>query len=171
MLSGEMAMFIFSFKASKIKILLSVVLCALIATVAIILMPDTEHTVTVNGTQYDKKISFDKIKTTEDMVTFAENLGYSVDSVPAESVTVKLPSTFDAVLEEYNEIQKSQGFNLAKYKNKEVNRSTFRVAALPDNQSMPAEDVLLSLIVYKDKIVGGDLYFTGSNPEVKAFLK
>lgn len=64
-----MAMFICSFKASKIKILLSVVLCALIATVAIILMPDTEHTVTVNGTQYDKKISFDKIKTTEDMVT------------------------------------------------------------------------------------------------------
>ena len=92
-------------------------------------------------------------------------------AIPAESVTVKLPSTFDAVLEEYNEIQKSQGFNLAKYKNKEVTRSTFRVTALPDNQSMPAEDVLLSHIVYKDKIVGGDLYFTGSNPEVKAFLK
>lgn len=124
-------MFVFSFKASKFRVLFAVVLCALIAFTAIVLLPETEHSVTVNGVQFDRKIRFDGIKSTDDLAAFAENLGYAVDASPVESVNVKLPSKFDAVLEKYNDIQKSQGFNLAKYKNKEVVRHTFRVTALP----------------------------------------
>ena len=164
-------MFVCSFKASKLKILFSAALCALIAATAILLMPETEHTVTVNGTQYDKKIRFDDIKSEADLAQFAESLGYSVDAAPAESAQVKLPSKFDAVLDKYNELQKSQGFNLAKYKNKTVTRYTFRVTALPDAQSLPKDDVLLTLIVCKDKIIGGDLLFTGEAGGVQAFLK
>ena len=93
-----------------------------------------------------------------------------MDASPVESVNVKLPSKFDAVLEKYNDIQKSQGFNLAKYKNKEVVRHTFRVTALPDEQTLPKEDVLLTFILHKDKIIGGDLFFTGDQ-NVCPFLK
>ena len=164
-------MFVCSLKASKIKILFSVALCAMIAAVAIVLMPETEHSVTVNGTQYDKKISFDGMKSEGDLVQFAENLGYAVEAAPTECVEVKLPSKMDAVLEKYNELQKSQGFNLAKYKNKTVTRYTFRVTALPDAQTLPKDEVLLSLIVCKNKIIGGDLFFTGAKERVQPFLK
>lgn len=163
-------MFVYSFKASKLKVILSVVICAAIAAAVIMLMPQTEHSVSVNGGRYDRKISFDGIKSTEDLVKFAENLGYSVDAKPVEEAEVKIPSKFDAVLEKYNDIQKSQGFNMGKYKNKTAVRYTFRVTALPDGEEMPKEDVLLTLIVLKDKIIGGDLYFTGENGQVKPFL-
>ena len=85
-------MFVFSFKASKFRVLFAVVLCALIAFTAIVLLPETEHSVTVNGVQFDRKIRFDGIKSTDDLAAFAENLGYAVDASPVESVNVKLPS-------------------------------------------------------------------------------
>lgn len=165
-------MFVCSFKASKIKILFSAALCAVIAMTAILLMPDTEHTVTVNGVQHDKKIRFDGIKTEADLVNFAGNLGYSLEEEAADTAEVKLPSKFDAVLEAYNDLQKSQGFNLAKYKNKTVTRYTFRVTALPDGASLPnSGETLLTLILYRDKIIGGDLFFSADGGEVAAFLK
>ena len=161
-------MFVCSLKASKIKFLLSAAICAVIVAAVVTFLPDTEHTVTVNGTQYDNKIKFDGIKGEEDVRQFATNLGYVLEEAPLEQYEVKLPSKMDAVLEKYNDLQKSQGFNLAKYKNKTVNRYTYIVKELPDSQPLPKEDVLLTIIVYKDKIVGGDLYFTGT--EVKPFL-
>lgn len=60
-------MFVFSFKASKFRILFAVVLCALIAFAAVVLLPETEHSVTVNGVQSDRKIRFDGMKTTADL--------------------------------------------------------------------------------------------------------
>ncbi len=164
-------MFVYSFKATKIKLLASVAACILLATCAILLLPDTEHSVTVNSSEIDGKIRFDGIKTVDDLVKFAENLGYSVDAVPAESVELRIPSKFDAVLEKYNDLQKSQGFNLGKYKNKTVSRYTFRVTALPDEKSLPKEDVLLTLILCGDKIIGGDLFYTGENSSVTGILK
>ena len=47
-------MFVFSIKASKFRILFAVVLCALIAFAAVVLLPETEHSVTVNGVQSDR---------------------------------------------------------------------------------------------------------------------
>ena len=78
---------------------------------------------------------------------------------------------FDAVTQKYNDLQKSQGFNLEKYKNKTVKRYTYTVSGLPDNMSLPEDGVLLTLLVYKDKIIGGDLYFTGKDSRVMPFLK
>ena len=77
----------------------------------------------------------------------------------------------DAVLAEYNELQKSQGFNLLKYKNKNAKRYTFKVKALPDLESLPSDDVLFTVILCKDRVIGGDVYFTGKDAKVCAILK
>ena len=167
-------MFVFSLKASKLKYLLSAVICAAVIAAVIVLLPDTEHSVTVNGTvsEYEQgKIRFDGIKDKDGVVSFAESLGYKVDAQNAETVSVKIPSQTDAVLEEYNSLQKSQGFNLMKYKNKTALRYTFKVTELPDEQSLPEDDVLLTVIMYKDKVIGGDLYFTGENARLSGILK
>lgn len=166
-------MFICSLKASKIKFILSALVCAAIAFTVIIFTPGTEHTVSVNGTQseYEKKIRFDNIKDESARLEFINSLGYTVESSPCETVQVKIPSKMDAVLEKYNDLQKSQGFNLAKYKNKKVTRYTYRVTALPDAERLPEEDVLLTIIMYKDKIIGGDVYFSGADSVVVPLLK
>lgn len=166
-------MFICSLKASKIKFVISALVCVAIAFTVIMLMPDTEHTVTVNGTQsqYEKKIRFDGIKDDKSRLEFINNLGYSVEETPSETVQVKIPSKMDAVLEKYNDLQKSQGFNLAKYKNKKVTRYTYCVTGLPDAQTLPEDDVLLTIIMYKDKIIGGDVYISGREAQVLPLLK
>ncbi len=163
-------MFVFSFKASKFRLLFAAVLCGVIAFAAVLLMPESEHTVTVNGVGFDQKIRFDGIKDTSSLVAFAESLGFSVENEPTESVETKIPHKFDALLTAYNELQKSQGFNLAKYRGKTVRRHTFRVTGLPNEQTLPEDEVLLSLIVCKDTVIGGDLYFTGET-DVCAFLR
>ncbi|MBP5245086.1 MAG: hypothetical protein J6036_01340, partial [Clostridia bacterium] len=73
-------MFVFSLKASKLKIFFTITLCALAAASAFLFVPDFEKTVKVNGMRYDKKISFDGIKDEEDVKKFAENLGFSVET-------------------------------------------------------------------------------------------
>lgn len=167
-------MFVCSLKASKLKYLFSALICAVVVTFVILLMPDTEHSVSVNGnvSEYEEgKIRFDGIKDLDGVVKFAESLGFSVDKDSAEAVEVKIPSKADAVLEEYNNLQKSQGFNLMKYKNKKAVRYTFKITELPDEQSLPEDDVLLTVILYKDKVIGGDVYFTGKDARVKGILK
>ena len=167
-------MFVFSLKASKLKYLFSALICALVAVFVIIIMPDTEHSVSVNGnvSEYEQgKIRFDGIKDIDSVVNFAESLGFSVDRDSVERVEVKIPQKTDAVLEAYNDLQKSQGFNLMKYKNKNVVRYTFKVTKLPDEQSLPEADVLFTVILYKDKVVGGDLYFSGKDARVVGILK
>ncbi len=164
-------MFVCSFKANKFKLFLSAGLIVLAAAAAIALFPETEHAVTVNGTQDGRDIRFDNVKTAADAVTFAESIGFRVDPTPKETAEVTIPSKFDAVTEQYNEIQKSQGFNLAKYKNKKICRYTFTVTALPGGQTLPAEgDVLLSLLVYKNKIIGGDVFYSGEPQAVGTIL-
>lgn len=163
-------MFVFSFKASRFRLLFAAVLCGAIAFAAVLLMPESEHTVTVNGVGLDQRIRFDGIKDTPSLVEFAESLGFAVEPEPVESVETKIPHKFDALLSAYNDLQKSQGFNLAKYRGKAVRRSTFRVTMLPNGQTLPEDDVLLSLIVCKSTVIGGDLYFTGDT-DVCAFLR
>ena len=168
-------MFVFSLKASKLKYVLAAAACAVVATVVILLMPDAGEAVTVNGTMTEYanegKVKFEGIKGADGVKSFAKSLGYSVDEKPLETVDVKIPAELDAVLTEYNNLQKSQGFNLLDYKNKNVTRYTFKVTGLPDFQSLPSDDVLFTVILYKDKVIGGDVYFTGKDAQVSGILK
>jgi hypothetical protein len=58
-----------------------------------------------------------------------------------------------------------------KYKNKKAIRYTFKVTDLSNEQSLPEDDVLLTVILHKDKIIGGDVYFTGKDARVMGILK
>lgn len=166
-------MFIYSLKASWLKYLFSAIICVGVTILVILLMPDTEHSVSVNGTleQYKQEnISFDGIKDLDGVVQFAKSLGYEVDKEKAEVAQIKIPSKTDAVLEEYNKLQKSQGFNLMKYKNKKAVRYTLPVTGLPNDAPLPGDTVLFTVIICKDKVIGGDVYFTGKNAHVDGIL-
>ena len=61
--------------------------------------------------------------------------------------------SFDKVFAAYNEIQRAQGLDLSKYKKKELTRYTFEVTNYADHEGT----VYANVLVYRNKVVGGDI--------------
>ena len=56
--------------------------------------------------------------TNDARVKFLTDLGWDVTASPAEAAEVKIPKDADEVFDRYNELQKSQGYDLSKYAGK-----------------------------------------------------
>ena len=72
---------------------------------------------------------------------------------PKESVTFSVPEDFDKVIAGYNELQKSQGLDISKYKNKKVTRYTYEIDGYGDYKG----PVNINLIVYRNTVVACDI--------------
>ena len=105
------------------------------------------------------EIDFSGVKTNEDRIKFIEQFGIKVKDSAKEEVSFRIPESFDRVISGYNEIQKSQGLDLSRYKNKQVTRYTYEVT----NYENAREDVFVNLIVYKGVVVACDM--SSANPE------
>ena len=106
--------------------------------------------------------SYDKIKTSDDIVSFLSQFGWEVDGTPLEEVKIRIPMEFDKVMNSYNELQRGQGLDLSKYRGKEVTRYTFRVKNYPDYDG----EVMANVIIYKTRVIGGDL----CSSDVRGFI-
>jgi hypothetical protein len=84
---------------------------------------------------------------------FLGSLGWQVDAEPLEHETVTIPYVFGDVYNNYNDIQKKQGFDLSGYRGRTVERYTYAVRNYPG----VAEGVRANLLVYKGSIIGGDV--------------
>jgi len=151
-------MFIYSFRAATLKFfgIIAVTLVALIAIIAFVPVyaqngtGNTQDTPTnVGSTEY----TYDKVKTSADAANFLAQFGWTVDGGNAKSVKVTIPSEFDKVFAAYNEIQRAQGLDLSKYKKKELTRYTFEVT----NYKGYEGKVYANVLVYRNKVVGGDI--------------
>ena len=88
-----------------------------------------------------------------DRIDFIAQFGWNVNQTPIEEVEITIPAEFDSVYVGYNDIQKEQGLNLAKYKGKEVVRYTYEVT----NYKGFEGTVYANVIVYRNKVIGGDI--------------
>ena len=141
-------MFIYSVRASSIRIgalviLLGVLLMALVFT-------GQGSTVMAMGT--NTEIDYSRIKSREDRIQFMSRFGITVDPESEEATAFRMPDNFDRVILGYNELQKKQGLDLAKYKNKRVTRYTYRVTNFDSDGQVYA-----NLFVFRGKIVACDL--------------
>ena len=141
-------MFIYSVRASTLKFFLVIVL-TLSVLFGILFIGGSSGTVLAIG----EGIDFDGIKTNEDRVKFIEGFGISVVSQPEETEEFRIPSDFDRIITEYNQIQIRQGLDLTKYKGKTVTRYTYKVMNYDANNG----EASVNLIIYKDRIVACDL--------------
>ena len=91
--------------------------------------------------------------TNDERVNFIAARGLEVEETPISQMEVTIPAEFDTIYVGYNQIQQSQGFNLEKYRGKEVTKYSYAVKA-PEGQS---SETVASLLVYKDKVIGADL--------------
>lgn len=152
-------MFIYTIKASKLKFFAALFCAFGVLALLITLVPDYDNYADVAAVAY----KFDGIDTNEERVGFLEQFGYNVSGEPCEIVEVVIPEEFDSVYTEYNDIQREQGLNLKKYKGKTVTRYTY---AIKDYPGFNDGDVIANLLIYKSKIIGGDVCAVGE----KSFL-
>ena len=103
--------------------------------------------------------------TNDARVKFLTDLGWDVTASPAEAAEVKIPRDADDVFDRYNELQKSQGYDLSKYAGKKVMRYVYKINNYPDAK----EPVYATLLVYKDRIIGGDITDTTPGGRVRGF--
>ena len=68
--------------------------------------------------------------TAEERIAYLSQFGWQVDEDPVEVSEIIIPETFDETYTNYNELQKSQGFDLSLYAAKRVKRWIYRGAQL-----------------------------------------
>lgn len=166
-------MFIYSFRAATLKFfgIIAITLVALIAIIAFVPVyaeggnagNDTPANVSGEGAEY----SYDKVKTSADAAKFLAQFGWTVDGGNAKSAKVTVPAEFDKIFAAYNEIQRAQGLDLSKYKKKEITRYTFEVTNYPNYEGK----VYANVLVYRNKVVGGDICSADVSGFVHGFEK
>ena len=105
--------------------------------------------------------------TNDARVKFLTDLGWEVTASPTESMQVKIPKESTEVFDRYNELQKSQGFDLSKFAGKTVMRYVYQI----NNYPGATEPVYATLLVYKDKIIGGDITNTAPGGRIQGIVK
>jgi len=146
-------MFIYTVKANTIKFFAVVLSAAVLLVSVILLTAGSDVRTTAAISKQNEKIFFEKVKTNEDRIKFLSQFGWEVSSEPTEEVTMKIPTEFDKVMTAYNEIQKTEGLDLSKYKAKEVIRYTYEVTNYPDYDGK----VYANVIICKNRVIGGDI--------------
>ena len=123
-------------------------------------VPEAESGVTVS-------VRYDKVKTADDASSFLSQFGWIVDAGSAETKEVTIPAQFDKVFAGYNEMQKSQGLDLSKYKKKDVTRYTFTVTNYKDYEG----SVYANVLTYRGRVIGGDICSADVNGFIHGFKK
>ena len=174
-------MFIYSFKASSIKFfaVICVALAALITLIAFVPAYAGGDSAVPGGVAVDApeaesgttvSYRYDKVKSADDAAAFLSQFGWVVDAGSVETREVTIPAEFDKVFAGYNELQKSQGLDLSKYKKKTVTRHTFTVTNYntPDGEAYPGT-VYANVLVYRNRVIGGDICSADVNGFIHGF--
>ncbi len=163
-------MFIYSLKASSIKFfgIICVALAALITLIAFVpayagsddAPADNKVAVDAPEAESGKPVTYryDKVKTADDAARFLTQFGWVVDAGSVETAEVTIPAEFDKIFAGYNELQKSQGLDLSKYKKKAITRYTFTVTNYQDADGKPYDGtVWANVLTYRGRVIGGDI--------------
>lgn len=144
-----------------VKKILSVVaaLCIVIAVVCVV-VPQRSSDVLSNKVNKSAK-------TTSEHVDFLSAYGYNISEKPVQIQEIIIPQEFSSDYEKYNEYQKLSGFDLSDYKGRRVKKYTYKVLNYADSD----EEVVANLIIYNDKVIGGDISSTVLGGFTHGFIK
>ena len=104
------------------------------------------------------------VSNNDSRVKFLTEQGWDVAASPAESSQVRIPEETSEVFDRYNQLQKSQGYDLKNFAGKNVMRYVYKV----NNYPGATEPVYATLLVYKNQIIGGDVTDTAAGGKVQA---
>ena len=143
-------MFVLSLKTNRKQVFW----CAMLVLALIVILlvssfvKDNGSEATMAGSKYSLKAA-----SNEDRVAFLKQFGWEVAPEPLEISEVTIPQTFNKVYENYNQVQKEQGLDLAPYAGRICKQWIYEVENYPDKSST----VRATLLVYKGKVIAGDI--------------
>lgn len=150
-------MFIWTIKAHKIRFLLAMTIAVSAIALTALLFPGTVHDYVYPEEALPTVLTvpqkdFRGISDNEARIAFLARYGWEVEAEPEEIREVTVPEKFDAVYESYNQMQLSEGLDLKKVAGKQIKRYTYVVTNAEYDGTVYA-----NLLIYKDKVVGGDV--------------
>lgn len=151
-------MFIYSIRSATVKFVGAIAISLAVLLTLTAFIPTYE-------VEAKETISYAGIEENSDRLAFISQFGWKVEEAPLETAEVTVPASFDKVYVGYNEMQREQGLDLTKYKGKTVTRYTYKVTNYPNYDGT----VYLSLLVYRDKVVAGDVCSADSEGFVHGF--
>lgn len=148
-------MFLMTAKVDKKKtaMIISAVIVAIAAIALLLKGGNSTPTVSANVSNNDQRVAFLK------------SFGWDVTNSPAESSQVRIPEKENEVFTRYNELQKSQGYDLSQYAGKTVMRYVYTVNNYPN----ATEPVYATLLIYKNQVIGGDVTNTAAKGVIQGF--
>ena len=149
-------MMVMTAKVNKKKILLALVAVAALIFSGILLLGGEEETAATAAPS---------VSNNDQRVQFLKDFGWDVTTSPAETSQVKIPEEGSDVFNRYNNLQKSQGYDLTQFAGKKVMRYVYKI----NNYPGATEPVYATLLVYKNKIIGGDVTDTAAKGQIRCF--
>ena len=140
------------------KVNIKKLLLALAAVAALIIA-----LVSILGGNKAENTSVTTMSDNDNRVAFLQSLGWQVTTSPKEANQVKIPSEMTPAYSRYNDLQKSHGYDLSKYAGKTVMRYVYEVTNYPNAE----QPVYATLLVHKNKIIGGDITDTGTKGAIQ----
>ena len=164
-------MFIYSFRGQNLRLMAALFLSAAIICSVFFCFPSPqENNVDAEDVlpaiQLQSPGDFKNIKTNEDRIAFLKLFGWEVEQEAIEVAEVIIPLEFDSIYQTYNEIQANEGLDLEKYKGKSVRKYTYLVRNYEYDGSVYA-----NLLIYKDRVIGGDISSAKQNGFMHSFTK
>ena len=110
-------------------------------------------TLTLGGRAVAASAEVKHVKTNDDRLAYLNGLGWQVSPQPIATEELMIPEEFDDSYAGYLKLQSDQGFDLTQYRGKRVKRYTYQLINYPTQ----AEPVQIALLIYKNRVVGGQI--------------
>lgn len=101
------------------------------------------------------------VENDEQAKSFCEQFSYEVEELYSIQ-QIYVPVEFNDKYKKYNELQKTQGLDLEPYKGKLCIQYIYKL----ENYKLEKRDAYISIIVYKDRVIGGHISTRIENGEM-----
>ena len=140
-------MVVLTAKVSKGKLVAIILIIAVVVGLLVVLGSKADEGAATAET------AITTVENNDDRVAYLQSLGWQVNPEPVESQEVRIPAELPEVLQKYNELQQSQGYDLTQFGGKTVKRYVYEVLNYPDT----TDSYYLTLLVHKGTVIGGDV--------------
>lgn len=160
-------MVIVSAKISKRKILIGIIAAVAVILLLSFLLKKSEEPSAAPQTQEQIQTQPQSLEggSNDQRLAFLQSYGWEVDATPTETREVRIPQEFNDVFTRYNKLQQEQGFDLSEFAGKTAKRYVYAIKNHPGGGS----DHYATVLVHKNKIIGGDVTSTGEGGSMHGF--
>jgi hypothetical protein len=108
-----------------------------------------------------------EVASNDDRVKFLNSYGWEVTTSPTQSSQVRIPAEPSEVFARYNDLQKSQGYDLSAFAGQTVMRYVYEV----NNYPGATEPVYATVLIRRHEVIGGDITDTAAKGAIHGFEK